>query len=171
LLLLLVELLHELLDLPTLLGVVALGVVYRAPWPIVITTGGLALSLVTAWIVAPTSRCSDSSDNVSTCQRLVVVGLLFLVLVTTLISGICFRLAGLSYLQSRLGVPCTPFCSPGALVHQAEELRDIFHIMCGQLLKHLLISHALSKSDYNRSIGDAGDGVLNLGVLLDEGPQ
>jgi hypothetical protein len=64
-----------------------------------------------------------------------------------------------------------PFYSPGTLVRQAEELRDVFHIMCGQLLEHLLISHALSKSNNNRSVGDAGDGVSNLGEPLDEGPQ
>jgi hypothetical protein len=49
-----------------------------------------------------------------------------------------------------------PFCIPDALVCQAEEFRDVFHIVCGQLLEHLLISHTLSKSDNNRSIGDAG---------------
>jgi hypothetical protein len=63
----------------------------------------------------------------------------------------------------------TPFCSPGALARQAEELGDVLHIMCGQLLEHLLVSHALSKCDNNRSIGDAGDGVLNLREPLDEG--
>jgi hypothetical protein len=68
-------------------------------------------------------------------------------------------------------MPGMPFCSPGALVRQAEELKDVLHIMCGSLLKHLLISHALLKCSNNRGIGDAGDGVLNLGELLDEGSQ
>jgi hypothetical protein len=142
LLLLLMELCHELLDLPALLGAVVPRVVHRAPRPALIAVGGLALLLLPIHVLA-----------------------------TALSSGIYFRLTGLPYLRSRLGVPCTPFCSPDALVRQAEELRDIFHLMGGQLLEHLLISHAMSKSNYNISIGDVGDGVLNLGEPLDEGPQ
>jgi hypothetical protein len=105
---------------------------------------------------------------------LVVVGLLLLpilVLVTALSSSICFGLAGLPYHRSRLGVPRMPFCSPGAFVRLVEELRDVFHLVGGQLLEHLLISDALSKSDSNRSIGDVQDSVSNLGEALDEGPQ
>jgi hypothetical protein len=86
-------------------------------------------------------------------------------------SSIRFRLAGLPCLWSRLGVPRTPFSSPSGLVRQAEELKDVFHFMGGQLLEHLLISHALSKSNYNKSFRDAGDGVSNLEEPLDEGPQ
>jgi hypothetical protein len=52
-----------------------------------------------------------------------------------------------------------------------QEHIDVFHLVGGQLLEHLLISHALSKSDNNRSIGDTGDGVSSLGEPLDEGPQ
>jgi hypothetical protein len=171
LLLLLVELLHDLLDLPTLIGDVASGVVHRALRPTLVAAGGLVWSLVSAWALAHTSCCCDSSDSGSTCQRLiVVVGLLLLhilVLATALSSGIYFGLADLPCLWSRLGVPCMPFCSPGSLVRQVEELRDIFHLMCGQLLEHLLISHTLLKSD-NRSIGDTGDDVSNLGEPLDE---
>jgi hypothetical protein len=135
----------------------------------------LARSLVAVWAVAPTSRCCDNSNSWSTCQWLVVVGLLLLlpilVLATALSSGICYKLAGLPCHRSRLGVPCTPFCRPSAFIHQDEELSDVFHLVGGQLLKHLLISHALSKSDSNRSIVDIGDGVSNLGESLDEGPQ
>jgi hypothetical protein len=60
-----------------------------------------------------------------------------------------------------MGVPCMTFYSPGTIIHQVEELRDVFHLVGDQLLEHLLISHALSKSDNNGSIGE----------LLDEGPQ
>jgi hypothetical protein len=67
LLLLLVELLRELLDLSALLGTVAPGVVHWAPWPTLVTTEGLAWLLVTAWAVAPTSRCCDSSGSGSAC--------------------------------------------------------------------------------------------------------
>jgi hypothetical protein len=63
----------------------------------------------------------------------VVVGLLFLVSVSAaaLSSGIFFWVAGLPCLWGRLGMQCTPFCSLGALVRQAEELRDVLHIVCG----------------------------------------
>jgi hypothetical protein len=121
LILLLVELLPELLYHPALLSVVAPGVVHWAPWTTLIAVGGLAWSLVTSWATTPTSRYSNSSGSGSTCQRLVVVAadlllLLILVLVATLNSGICFGLVGLPCLRSRLGVSCTPLCSPGALV-------------------------------------------------------
>jgi hypothetical protein len=132
--LLLTKLFHELLDLLAL-GAVAPGVVHQAPRPTLIAAKGLTRSLVTAWAATPTSRYSSNNDSGSTCQRLVViVGLLLLpihVLVIALSSDICFGFAGLHCLRSRLGVSCTPFCSPGALVCEAEELRDVFHIMCG----------------------------------------
>jgi hypothetical protein len=121
------------------------------------------------WATTPTN-CYSSSG--STCQRLVVVVglLLILVFAAALTSDICFRLAVLPCLWSRLRMSCTPYYSPGVLVHQAKKLRDVLHIVHGELLEQLLISHALSKSN-NRSIGDAGDSVLNLGEPLDEGPQ
>jgi hypothetical protein len=156
------ELLCKLLDLPALLDAVVLGVVHRAPWPALIAVGGLVQSLVTAWALAPTSRCSDSGGRGSACKQLVVVGLLLLlpilvlVLATALSNDICYWLASLPCCRSRLGVPSTPFCSPGAFIRHVEELRDVFHLVGGQLLEHLLISHALSKSDNNKNIGDAG---------------
>jgi hypothetical protein len=166
LLLLLAELLRELLDLPTLLGAVGPGVVHRALRPALIATKRLAWLLV--------GHYCDSGGSGSTYQRLVVVGLFLLpilILATALSNGICFGLAGLPYPRSRLGVPRMPFHSPGALVRQVEELRDVFQLVGGQLLEHLLISHTLSKSDNNRSIGDVGDSVSNLGEPLDEGRQ
>jgi hypothetical protein len=68
-------------------------------------------------------------------------------------------------------MPGMPFCGPGTLVRQAEELGDVLHVMCGQLLQHLLVSHTLSKCNNDKSIGDARDGVVNLGEPLDEGAQ
>jgi hypothetical protein len=126
--------------------------------------------------MTPTSCYSSSSGSGSSGQRLVVVvaaGLLLHISISAaaLSSGICFRLAGVPFLWGRLGMPWTPFLSPGAFVRQGKELRDILHIMCGKLLEHLLISHVLSKCDNNRSVRNAGDGVSNLGELLDEGLQ
>jgi hypothetical protein len=143
-----------------------------APRPTLIAAGGLAQSLIAAWATSPTNCCGDSGDSGSACQRLVVIRLLLLLFLATALSNvICLRLVSLPYPQSGLGVPYTPFCRLGAFVCQVEELRDVFHLVGGQLLEHLLISHALSKSDNNRSIGDAGDDVLNLGEPLNEGPQ
>jgi hypothetical protein len=56
---------------------------------------------------------------------------LFLFFAVALSSGIGFRLAGLPCLWGSLGMPCIPFYSPGAFVCQAEELRDVLHIVCG----------------------------------------
>jgi hypothetical protein len=55
LLMLLTKLFHELLDLSALLGVVAPRVVHQAPWPILVAARGLAQSLITAWVVAPSA--------------------------------------------------------------------------------------------------------------------
>jgi hypothetical protein len=43
--------------------------------------------------------------------------------------------------------------------------------MCGELPEHLLLPHTPSKCDDDRSIGDARDGISNMGKLLDEGAQ
>jgi hypothetical protein len=68
-------------------------------------------------------------------------------------------------------VPATALCGPGALVRQAKELCDILDVMCDELLQYLLISHALTKCNHNRSIGDTRNGVANLGKPLNEGMQ
>jgi hypothetical protein len=60
---------------------------------------------------------------------LLLVGVLFFA--AALSSSICFRLASLPCLQSRLGMPCTPFYSLDALVRQTKELRDVWHIVRG----------------------------------------
>jgi hypothetical protein len=68
-------------------------------------------------------------------------------------------------------MPGAAFCSLGVVVRQVEELGDILDVVRGELLQHLLVPHTLAKCNYNRSIGNARDGVVNLGELLDEGTQ
>jgi hypothetical protein len=95
------ELLRELLDLSTLLGTIAPGVVPQTPWTTLVTVEGLPWPLVATWATAPTSRCSSGGGSGSTCQRLVVATGLLLpipVFVAALSSGICFGLADLPYL-------------------------------------------------------------------------
>jgi hypothetical protein len=43
-------------------------------------------------------------------------------------------------------VPCTALGSPGTFVNQSEERGDSFHVMCRQLLQHLLIMHPCQKA-------------------------
>jgi hypothetical protein len=69
------------------------------------------------------------------------------------------------------GVLGTSLYGLGTFVHQTEKLYDILDVMRGELLHHLLIPHTLLKRDYNRSIGDMRNGVVNLRELLDEGVQ
>jgi hypothetical protein len=104
LLLLLAELLYELLDLLALLEAVAPGVVHRAPGTALVATGGLLRPLVAAWAMTPTNHCSNSGSG-STCQWLVIVVGLLLLPIPILATAL-----------SRLGMPCTPLCSPSTLV-------------------------------------------------------
>jgi hypothetical protein len=43
-------------------------------------------------------------------------------------------------------VPCSTLGSPGTLVSQSEERGDSFHIVRGQLLQHLFITHPWRKA-------------------------
>jgi hypothetical protein len=65
-------------------------------------------------------------------------------------------------------MPGMALCGPGAFVRQAGKLRDILDVMRGELFQHLLIVHTLAKCDYNRSIGNTRNGVVNLREPLDE---
>jgi hypothetical protein len=65
----------------------------------------------------------------------------------------------------------TALYGPSAFVRQAEKLYDILDVMHGELLQHLLIPHTLAECNYNRSIGDMRNGVVNLGKPLNEGAQ
>jgi hypothetical protein len=60
--------------------------------------------------------------------------------------------------------------SPGTLVGQSEECGDSFHVMCGQLLQHLFITHPLAESGDDGSIRDMGYSPTYLGEVGDEGP-
>jgi hypothetical protein len=82
------------------------------------------------WAKAPTGRNSSGG----TSQRLVVATdllLLLFVFAAALSSGFCIRLASSLCVWDRLRMLGMPFCSPVAFVHQAKELEDIFHFMCG----------------------------------------
>jgi hypothetical protein len=68
-------------------------------------------------------------------------------------------------------VPCTALCSLGALVHQGEQGGDSLHLVCRQLLQHLLITDPLSESRDNRCIGNTWNGSTYLGEAGDEGPE
>jgi hypothetical protein len=59
----------------------------------------------------------------------------------------------------------------GALIHQAEERRNILDVVGGNLLQHLLIPYSLTKYNYHRSIGDTRNVIMNLREPLDEGAQ
>jgi hypothetical protein len=58
---------------------------------------------------------------------------------------------------------------PGALVGQSEEHGYSFHVMRGQLLKHLFITHPLAESDDDGSVRDTGYSSSYLGEAGDEG--
>jgi hypothetical protein len=68
-------------------------------------------------------------------------------------------------------MPGTTLCDPGAFVHQAEKLHGILDAMRDELLQHLLTLHTLAKRDYNRSIRNTRNDVVNLREPLDEGAQ
>jgi hypothetical protein len=65
-------------------------------------------------------------------------------------------------------VPCTALCSPGAFVHQGEQGGDDLHLVCRQLLQHLLVTDPLTKSRDNRCIRDTWNGSSYLGEAGDE---
>jgi hypothetical protein len=68
-------------------------------------------------------------------------------------------------------VSCAALGSLGTFISQSEERRDGFHVMCRQLLQHLLITHPLSESSDDRDIGDARYGPKYLGEAGDESPE
>jgi hypothetical protein len=68
-------------------------------------------------------------------------------------------------------VPWTALSSSGTLVSQSEECGNSFHVMRGQLLQHLFITHPLAESGDDGSIGDTGYSPSYLGEAGDEGPE
>jgi hypothetical protein len=122
LLLLFVEVFHELLDLSVLTHAVAHRVMNQALGATVVTAGCLMRALVTSWASAPTHRhnCSYGGTN----QRLVFAfGLLLLIFIivvaTTLRGSHHVRLAILSCPGGRLGVPGM------ALAHLPAKLKSL----------------------------------------------
>jgi hypothetical protein len=100
--------------------------------------------------------------------------LLFVVVVAVVVAlGMCpgVGLALPFHRLGDLGVPGVALRNLGALVHQAEECRNILDVVGGELLQHLLIPYSLAKCNYHRSIGDTMNGIMNLGEPLDEGAQ
>jgi hypothetical protein len=75
-----------------------------------------------------------------------VVAVLILLVVAALGDGTRATRLGNSGLWCR--VPCVALGSSGTFVSQSEERGDGFHVVCRQLLQHLLITHPL---------GEAGD--------------
>jgi hypothetical protein len=68
-------------------------------------------------------------------------------------------------------VPCTALDSSGTFVGQSEEHGDSFHIVCGQLLQHLFITHPLAESGDDGSIRDTRYSPSYLGEARDESPK
>jgi hypothetical protein len=68
-------------------------------------------------------------------------------------------------------VLCTTFDGSGAFVGQSEECGDSFHVVCGQLLQHFLITYSLTKGHDDGSIGNAGYSTSHLGEVGDERPK
>jgi hypothetical protein len=86
-------------------------------------------------VPVPSRSCDDRSSRL--WPLVVVVLLLFLFVI--LGDGTRATRLGNSVLWCR--VPCTALGSSGTLVSQSEERGDSFHVMRGQLLQHLLITH------------------------------
>jgi hypothetical protein len=65
-------------------------------------------------------------------------------------------------------VPSTTLGGSSALVSQSKECGDVAHIVCGQLLQHLLITYPLEESSDDGSIRDTGDCPTYLGEAGNE---
>jgi hypothetical protein len=68
-------------------------------------------------------------------------------------------------------VPCTALYSPSAFVRQGKQGGDDFHLVCDQLLHHLLVTDPLTESRDDRCIGGTWNGSTYLGDAGDEGPE
>jgi hypothetical protein len=98
-----------------------------------------------------------------------LVTAVLLLLLTVLGDGTGATRLGIPGLWHR--VPRTTLGGPGALVGQSEESGDSFHVMRGQLLQHLFITHSLAEGRDDRSIGDARYSTLHLGEAGDKRPE
>jgi hypothetical protein len=68
-------------------------------------------------------------------------------------------------------VPCTTLGNSSTLVSQSEERGDSFHVLRGQLLQHLFITHPLVESGDNGSIRNTRYSSSYLGEAGDERPE
>jgi hypothetical protein len=122
--------------------------------------------VLVALVSAPSRNCDDRSSR----RRPLGAAVLLLLLLFAVLSD--------DTRATRLGnpglwsqVPCTALGGPGALVGQSEEHGDSFHVMRGQLLQHLFITHPLVESGDDRSVADTGYSSSYPGEAGDEGPE
>jgi hypothetical protein len=102
-------------------------------------------------------------------MRLLVATVLFLLLFAVLSDGTRATRLGSPNLWRR--VPCTALGGSGALVGQSEERGDSFHVVRGQLLQHLFITHSLTEGRDDRSVRDARYHTPHLGEAGDKRPE
>jgi hypothetical protein len=113
-------------------------------------------------VPAPSRICDDQSSRL----RPLLVAVLLLFLFAILGDGTRATRLGNSGLWCR--VPCTALGSSDTLVSQSEECGDSFHVMRGQLLQHLLITHPLAESGDDGSIRNTRYSPSYLGEAGDE---
>jgi hypothetical protein len=157
----LADALRELDDLAAFWGTVVTVGVHRA-WPTIASLRPWALVVL---ILVPSHGCDDRSSRL----RPLVAVVLLLLFVATLGDGTQATHLGNSGLWCR--VPCKGLGSSGTFVGQSKEHGDSFHVMCGQLLQHLLITYPLAESGDDRSIGDTRYSPSYLGEAGDESPE
>jgi hypothetical protein len=68
-------------------------------------------------------------------------------------------------------VPCMALGGSSACVGQSEECGDSFHVVCGQLFQHFLITYSLAEDCDDGSIRNARYGTSHLGEAGDERPE
>jgi hypothetical protein len=117
-----------------------------------------------ALVLVPSRSCDDRSSSLRP-----LVAVVLLLLFAVLGDGTRATRLGNSGLWCR--VPCTTLDSSATLVSQSEEHGDSFHILRGQLLQHIFITHPLAKSSDDGSIRDTGYSPSYLGEVGDEGPE
>jgi hypothetical protein len=116
--------------------------------------------------VAVAQASGRGCDNQRGGPRLLVFAVLLLFLLSVPGDGTRATRLGSSGLWGR--VPCTALGGSGALISQSEECGDSFHVMCGQLLQHFLITYSLSEGRDDGSIRNARYGTSHLGEAGDE---
>jgi hypothetical protein len=111
--------------------------------------------------VAATTRAVD--------RVFLVVAILLLFLLSVSGDGTRATRLGSSGLWGR--VPSSALGGSGAFIGQSEECGDSFHVMCGQLLQHFLITYSLSEGRDDGSIRNARYSTSHFGEAGDELPK